>query len=452
VIARNAFIAALLWAAAITPVWAGPVETPARIVAKTRSPPGLAVPSHIDREAERFVRLALALGQARPPEVDGYFGPARLRPSANASSRPLAELLRDSTLLLTQIERSSSTASSPRREALLTQARSLNGLLQVLEDPAPHAFEDEARLIYGISLEPAPAPPARRYVQDLESLLPGPGPLARRVEAFRNQFIIPAHKRKAVFERALQECRSRTLAQWRLPPGEKLTVEWTRDVDAAWHQYSGHGRSTLRLNDQAVAFIGSAIDVACHEGYPGHHAQFVLLESRTPATGVAVEQTVVLLRSPASMLREGAAEYGVELAFDASERLKFERDVLFPLAGLDPQQAQKYRRVHELERALARSVVPILRDYRDKRLAPQVAAQQLTSMALIASPEPLLQFTDALGAYVLGYTLAHERVRDYIHRESVRSKRDSWSVLQDILVEMRLDALEGSAPQRSFDR
>jgi hypothetical protein len=182
-----------------------------------------------------------------------------------------------------------------------------------------------------------------------------------------------------------------------------------------------------------VSYVDSAVDVACHEGYPGHHAQFVVMDVDAGADGLAVENTLVLLRSPISMLREGAAEYGVDLAFPPDERLTFERDVLFPLAGLDPLQAEKYVTVHRLIRELSSSAVPILRDYRDKRLSSEIAGRALQSTALLSSPQSLLRFVDELGPYVLGYTAAHDEVRTYVEARSRQTREDRWTVLRRVL-------------------
>jgi len=175
--------------------------------------------------------------------------------------------------------------------------------------------------------------------------------------------------------------------------------------------------------------------VACHEGYPGHHAQFVVMQTHAGPGGLPVEDTVVLLRSPISMLREGAANYGVELAFPAAERLTFERDVLFPLAGFDPAQAAKYRDVTRLVDDLSSNVAPLARDYRDKRLSAERARRGLESSALVSSPEALLRFVDRLGSYVLGYTAARDKVRSYVEAEHRRTGADNWAILRTVLEE-----------------
>jgi hypothetical protein len=391
--------------------------------------------SALERQAEQFVTLALSLGRLHPEEIDAYFGPPGLDVRSAAGGPNLETIRRKARTLLAHIE--ASTDASPRKLKLRRQVQAFDELLDILNTPGARAFDAEALLVYGIELPSGSSRDSARALRALEKLLPGPGSLASRVENFRNQFVVPADRRKAVFERALRECRARTLAKWRLPAGEQLNVEWTRKVGAAWHRYEGHGRSTLQLNPAAVAYVGSAVDVACHEGYPGHHAQFVVMEARAGARGLAVEDTVVLLRSPISMLREGAANYGGELAFSGGERLAFERDVLFPLAGLDPARAEKYREVHRLVDELSPNVAPIARDYRDKRLSPALARRALESSALVSSPESLLRFVDQLGPYVLGYTAARDRIRSYIEQPG----QDRWTALRTVLEQGNVSVL-----------
>jgi hypothetical protein len=137
----------------------------------------------------------------------------------------------------------------------------------------------------------------------------------------------------------------------------------------------------------------------------------------------------VLLRSPASVLREGAANFGVELAFPFQERVAFEEHVLFPLAGLDPREARRYEIVHRLVDQLSAAAAPIIASYRDHRLSRDDAEQQLANEALVSSPGALLDFADHYGAYVLGYTAARDSIRDYVSAQ----RRDHWSVLRELV-------------------
>jgi hypothetical protein len=375
--------------------------------------------------AETFVRLTLRLGATtgHEEEVDSYFGPEALRPHDAGN---LAQLKADSDTLLSRVKLEDPT---PRGSRLLVQIRSFDNLLEVIGARA-ESFEDEAQRLYARSV-PSPEPgAAHQLIAALEAALPGgTGPLAQRLTEFYRDFVVPPDRRRMVFERALRECRSRTLAHWQLPRAEKLDVEWTDSVPAAWHRYRGGWRSTLQINPEAVALPGASIDVACHEAYPGHHAQFLLQDQRAQPAGLPVEDRVVLLRSPASVLREGAANFGVELAFPFQERVAFEEHVLFPLAGLDPREARRYEIVHRLVDQLSAAAAPIIASYRDHRLSRDDAEQQLANEALVSSPGALLDFADHYGAYVLGYTAARDSIRDYVSAQ----RRDHWSVLRELV-------------------
>jgi hypothetical protein len=336
--------------------------------------------------------------------------------------------------LLSRMELEEAARPTPRGSRLLAQIRSFDALLQVIGSTArSESFEDEAQSLYARSVPGLEPGAAHQVIATLEAALPGPGPVSQRLAVFYRDFIVPADRRRVVFERALRECRSRTLAHWQLPRAEKLDVEWTDSVPAAWHRYRGGWRSTLQINPDAAVLVGSAIDLACHEAYPGHHAQFLLQDQSAQPAGLPVEDRVVLLRSPASVLREGAANFGVELAFPFEERVAFDERVLFPLARLDPRQARRYETVRRLVDQLSATAAPIIASYRDHRLSSDDAEQQLANEALVTSPGALLEFADHYGAYVLGYTAVRDSVRDYVKARSRITGKDEWAVLCELV-------------------
>jgi hypothetical protein len=257
--------------------------------------------------------------------------------------------------------------------------------------------------------------------------------------------VIPAAKREAVFRRALEECKRRTVQHWQLPENEQLTVELTRDVPAAWYTYEGGGRGRLQVNPIAIATVGTALDVACHEGYPGHHAQFLLLDRES----LPPEERVVLLRSPGSVIREGAANYGITLAWSHEERLAFERDVLFPLAGLMPAQAEIGSQVHRILTELGDATLPVLQAYRDQEISFNTATFRLEREAMIGSPKALLEYVDRHGSYVAGYTAARVRIAEFIERQTQATGESAWEVLREMLAGEAVGVLKSMATDDS---
>ena len=397
-------------------------------------PLAAAPPDRTESHARRFVTLAITLTRLDGQEIDAYFGPANLKPP-NGGATPSPDSLRDALLRLRADLKAD--APSPRRDRLATRVDHLIALVGILRGRL--SFTQEARQVYGVTLPAQDTVALGRARAELARLLPGGGSLTARVDAFRDRFLIPEARRKAVFQRALAECRARTAAHWPLPRGEKLEIEWRDGPDAAWHHYAGRGRSVLRINPAAVAYPGTALDVACHEAYPGHHAQFLMMAAQKG--GMPVEDTVVILQSPEQVLREGAANYGVDLAFPQKDRVAFTRNILFPMAGFAPAEAEKYVTVHRLVGELALSIMPILRDYRDGKMRFDKAAAVLERDALISSPRALLQFTDALGAYTTGYTVARDLVRDCVEARGAKGD-DRWAVLRAIVAKLDLSVLD----------
>lgn len=412
----------------------------------------------LESQASQFVKLALSLGEGeRAKEVDAYFGPAELDPRGKGKPVPLAELLDRARALQAEMAKEPvGDELAPRAQALARQLQQFIALLEVITADPRVPFVDEAQRLYGISVPRQEDPnfkgkvgkgdTAVALLKQLDELLPGAGPVAFRVGTFLNQHIVPADKRQAVFERALQECRRRTLLHWQLPDHEQLKLEWTRDVPAAWHTYQGNGQGLLRVNTAAIAYAGTQLDLACHEGYPGHQAQFAMREAAAGAAGLPIEDKLVLLRSPASVLREGAANHAAEFTFTPEERVAFERDVLFPLAGLPAADAEKYFKMHRLLDALSLTVLPILRDYRDGSVTYNSGTYALGEL-LIPSPEPLLKFTDEVGAYVVGYTLVREQVRDYLQNVVAETGEDPWIVLGRLVTQLDPTVLSTSGPR-----
>ena len=96
-----------------------------------------------------------------------------------------------------------------------------------------------------------------------------------------------------------------------------------------------------------------------------------------------MEFCVYPLFSPQSLLAEGTANYGVEMAFPENERVTFEREVLFRLAGLDCTRASDYYDVQELIRRLAYAENQAARRYLNDEIGPEEAAEWLTMYALM---------------------------------------------------------------------
>ena len=142
--------------------------------------------------------------------------------------------------------------------------------------------------------------------------MPGKGELSKRVNDYKNQFIIPKEKLDTVFKAAISECRKRTLQHIKLPSNENFKVEYvTNKAWSGYNWYKGNSFSLIQVNTDLPIYIERAVDLAAHEGYPGHHVYNTLLEQNMYRKNGWVEFCVYPLNSPESLIAEGSANYGI---------------------------------------------------------------------------------------------------------------------------------------------
>jgi hypothetical protein len=186
--------------------------------------------------------------------------------------------------------------------------------------------------------------------------------------------------------------------------------------------------------------VDRAVDLACHEGYPGHHVYNVLLEERLTRGRGWVEFSVYPLFSPQSLIAEGTANYGIEVAFPGKERREFERQVVFPAAAVDPARVDEYYRVQELVERLSYAGNEAARRYLNGKADRATTAAWLTRYALMSPPraEQRTRFMDDYRSYVINYNLGKDMVRQFIERQAGASFAYRWRIFIDLLGSPRL--------------
>jgi hypothetical protein len=378
--------------------------------------------------AERYVKLVLAVGQHDPDYVDAFYGPAEWKTEAARHKIALPRLRADAEALIAAIPELSDAERRDelvvlRRDYLRRQLQALQARVRMLEGTAL-TFDEESKALYDAVAPVHPESYFQTALNELERRLPGGGSLIERYDAFRQRFVIPADKLAAVFDRAIAECRRRTLQHVALPSGESFTVEYvTNKPWGGYNWYQGGFRSLIQVNTDLPIYIDRAIDLACHEGYPGHHVYNALLEQHLVKGRGWTEFTVYPLFSPQSLIAEGTANYGIEVAFPGNDRLAFERDALYPAAGLDPSQAAAYAEVAALVDRLAYAGNEAARRYLNKEINRAAASAWLARYALMSPPraEQRTRFFDTYRSYVINYNLGKDLVKQFVE------SRSGWS-------------------------
>jgi hypothetical protein len=382
----------------------------------------------MDQVAEAYVKLVLATGALDEDYVDAYYGPPEWRASPSADSLDLATIRQRATSLVSRLNEDDSPG--PRRRYLTTQLQSLIARVELLEG-ARLTFDEESQALYDAVAPTNSDEHFQRLLEELTPLLPGDGTLAERYELFRQDFLIPQNKLASVFEAAITECRERSLRHLELPSDESFEVEYVTDKSwSAYNWYQGGFHSLIQVNTDLPIYIDRAVDLACHEGYPGHHVYNVLLEKHLVRDRGWVEFSVYPLFSPQSLIAEGTANYGIRVAFPRDDRVTFERDILFPKAGLDPTKAEHYYRVLEQVKKLKYAGNEAARGYLNGEIDASAAAAQLVRYTLITQSraEQAVGFYDQYRSYVINYNLGEDLVRQYIERQvgAEGDRRRTW--------------------------
>jgi hypothetical protein len=385
----------------------------------TAAPPA----ATLDTVAEGYVRVALQLAQHDPTLVEVWRGPSSWRPGPRVPVAPLLQRIESLRHELTQVP---GTDAPERRDYLAAQLRALElSARRLLGESSTFAAEALAGFDYVVpTLNEGEAAMAR---EALARELPGTQPLDARYAAFKQQLTVPAEKAEALMRAALAACRTATVQSFAMPADESTELVFKDDSpwDGAALYLGGH-RTRITVNRRAAMDVSRALRLACHEGYPGHHWQFMLIDEELVQRRGWQEFNLAPMFGRHLFVNEGAAEVGADLAFPDEARRALYRDVLFPLAGLPIGDAAKLVRVEGLVASLEPVTISIIGDYLDGQVTHDVAANRLRQEALTLEPDALLAFAERYRARVLAYPGGRSVVRAAIGTGGARALRQLY--------------------------
>jgi hypothetical protein len=359
-------------------------------------------PVTLDSVAEGYVRTSLKLAQHDPSLVEDWRGPESWRPGPR---QPVAQLLEEISALEQHLVVAPS-AISPGQEYVRGQylAAQIKALRFAAERQLGRAasIDDQARDEFAGSFPPLDHAAIARAHDALNRLIPGDQPLAARLDRLRRDTIVPAARRADVIGQALARCRSASVPRVLLPKGESVRVAFRTGL--AWDAYArylGDRQTAIEINDGPLD-VSRAFRLACHEGYPGHHVQHLLIdrlfeERRWP------ELQLTPGFGPHLLMLEGAAEVAADVVLTREQRVLLYRDGLFPAAGLTIDSVDTVVQVEELLIALLPVVTDVARQYLDGAITEERAVERLGHEALVANPEGTLAFIERRRARALVY-------------------------------------------------
>jgi hypothetical protein len=398
---------------------------------------------------EAYVRLVLAMGELDPNYVDAYYGPASWRDDARHAQKPARQIDAEAQQLIGALSRSLPEPLPVDPALIALRATYLRNQLGALSARARLymgmrlRFDDEVRALYDVNPPHYHEGDFQPALDRLEKLLPkGSGTLADRYNRYVDQYAIPTDRIELVMRAAIEAARSRTQAHLQLPANERFELALVSGKPwSAYNYYQGNALSRIEVNTDLPIGVARAIELASHEGYPGHHVYNGLLESGLVRSLGWSEYEVYPLFSPQSLIAEGTADFGVSLAFPGDEKLKLTQQ-LFKLAGFDPKEAKNYLKVVAEARELAPAGIEAARNYLEGRATAEETIGWLQAWTL-ASRERAAQrvkFFDAYRAYVVNYTYGEELVRGYVerHGDHTPGSARQWEAFRSLLTTPRV--------------
>jgi hypothetical protein len=306
----------------------------------------------LDPLAADYVELAFGIERHVEGFIDGYFGPPAVKEAALAGDAPEPAALRErAEALISSIE--AADLPDERRGYLLSQARAMRGVCRKLAGEAI-PYPEEVRTLFDLAPDPVPETTFAAAIEELQTLVPGTGPMPDRMTAYRKAYEYSVDRAHGLFELVVGEARQRTAAFVELPAGEGVVFELVSDKPwSGYNWFLGDARSKVEINTDLPLRANALVALICHEAYPGHHAEHALKEIGLYRERGWGEFSIQLIHTPEAAIAEGIATQAETIVFPGDDLARWQRDVLYPAAAVTPPVAPEVEtRIGRAQRAL----------------------------------------------------------------------------------------------------
>jgi hypothetical protein len=269
----------------------------------------------------RFMRLTLHMDKHIKGYVDFYIGPKKLREIVdNEVKASPNKLLSDCKALQKDLFKQ---GYNKKREQyldkiLIAMRTSIEKLIGI-----EISIENQFLRQNDITLRPVNDSELDNLKEEFNAAYGGLGSLEKRMNDLRVRRTIPEGKVFGLFKKALNITRERTKELFvnLLPENEHVNLELVKqnnNNEAKWAYYNwylGNFHSRIEVNPNYNMYWTTFLSAAAHEGYPGHHTEFIVKEQRLYRELNQFEHSILLLNSPKLIISEGIANTAVNVLF-----------------------------------------------------------------------------------------------------------------------------------------
>ena len=160
--------------------------------------------------------------------------------------------------------------------------------------------------------------------------------------------LVPAERIERTVAAVIEQARAQTRGLVELPAGEGVDLEIVRDEPwLAFSFYLGDLRSRIAVNVDLPMSAIELLRLAIHETYPGHHAERCCKEQLLVRGRGLLEETLVLVPTPQSLVSEGIAELAPRCCSRATAGRRSPRSCTTPGSSFDLDHALAVERAAE---------------------------------------------------------------------------------------------------------
>jgi hypothetical protein len=365
--------------------------------------------------AERYLRLGLQLGRHVEGIVDAYYGPAELAAAVDAEPPvdPRA-LVSDAEALLDQLEDG----------WLRDQVVGLRTYAGVLAGESA-SYADEVQGCYGVRPTYTDEAVFTAAHERLEQLLPGGRPLSDRYTRWQESLRVATEQIERTVAAVIEEARAWTRGLVELPDGEGVVLEIVRDKPwLAFCDYLGDLRSRIAVNVDLPLSAVEVLRLTMHETYPGHHAERCNKEHLLVRGRGLLEETLVLVPTPQSLVSEGIAELAPEMLLEGDGGAALVAVMHDAGIELDLAHALAVERAHEPCRWAEVNAALMLHDAGASKAETHAYLERWALMTPKLAAHLIRFLTEPTSrTYVITYSAGRDLCRSYVAGERERFRR-----------------------------
>jgi hypothetical protein len=365
--------------------------------------------------AEGYLRLGLQLGRHVEGIVDAYFGPPEL--AAAVDAEPPVEprtLVSAAEALLDELEDG----------WLRDQVVGLHTYAGVLAGESG-SYADEVEGCYGVRPTHTDEAVFTAAHDQLDELLPGDGPLAERYEGWRNSILVPVEHVERTVAAVIEEARAWTRGLVELPAGEGIVLEIVRDEPwLAFNYYLGDLRSRIAVNVDLPMSAVELLHLTIHETYPGHHTERASKEHLLVRGRGLLEETLVLMPTPQSLVSEGIAELAPRMLLEGDGGAALAAVTHDAGIELELAHALTVERTHDPCRWANVNAALMLHDAGASTAETQAYLERWSLLTPDLAAHLIRFLTEPTSrSYVMNYSAGRELCRSYVAGEPERFRR-----------------------------